>query len=510
MEKRSVFCCHSKSGKKHWTPCKCDDEIHDTDIEKKLNLLTNSETKNPVKVIDIKSPEKITVNNSPKDTQKLSTSKNTINKIISPDKPVQKEKLSESDKKVEKSFFERKNSNSGVNHGLFTIDKGIFKKEFTVENENNSFASLKRLISVNSNTVNADTAESEHNTVANTNQIFTLTKKNSNVSKSINTDKAESVQEINSKNTSKSIRPISIGTMSNFNGIFSDTNSNNHKDVYSVLQMNAAAEKYTKTSNEVLQVSNGQKLNYEKQEILSGSQDEEFNIDAFYDLIDEGYTNKENCAKSEKNCQGVGIQSKKISKNHNHDAHPIKQKSMNDKSGNITYNTYNMKPSPKCKQKTIYRQNEAKFNTNTQDENINCTNIQHHLLKKPDVKSNILEEKTENIKKTIQNQNQNERPQYSNNEVQNRVFTTPSNINKASNSKQCIISYKNGEDNQYQTKMLTLLGFDDKIKQKIQAMKERKDKFYKRFFPEGSRASSNAQKKTETPKPIDSQRSQAT
>ena len=129
---------------------------------------------------------------------------------------------------------------------------------------------------------------------------------------------------------------------------------------------------------------------------------------------------------------------------------------------------------------------------------------------KPDIKSNILEEKTENIKKTIQNQNQNERPQYSNNEVQNRVFTTPSNINKASNSKQCIISYKNGEDNQYQTKMLTLLGFDDKIKQKIQAMKERKDKFYKRFFPEGSRASSNAQKKTEAPKPIDSQRSQAT
>ena len=86
----------------------------------------------------------------------------------------------------------------------------------------------------------------------------------------------------------------------------------------------------------------------------------------------------------------------------------------------------------------------------------------------------------------------------------------PSNINKASNSKQCIISYKNGEDNQYQTKMLTLLGFDDKIKQKIQAMKERKDKFYKRFFPEGSRASSNVQKKTETPKPVDSQRSQAT
>jgi hypothetical protein len=57
--------------------------------------------------------------------------------------------------------------------------------------------------------------------------------------------------------------------------------------------------------------------------------------------------------------------------------------------------------------------------------------------------------------------------------------------------KRAMISYKN-DNNTYQTKMLTLLGFDKKIEDKIKAMKERQQKFYKQYLPEVSRNSSKS------------------
>jgi hypothetical protein len=57
--------------------------------------------------------------------------------------------------------------------------------------------------------------------------------------------------------------------------------------------------------------------------------------------------------------------------------------------------------------------------------------------------------------------------------------------------KTAMISYRN-DNNTYQTKMLTLLGFDKKIEDKIKAMKERQQKFYKQYLPEASRNSSKS------------------
>lgn len=475
--------------------------------------MTSSKKKNEVRVIN--SIEKSSSNcNSVKFDQLFSPKIDKTNNT-----PKEKEATLESEKKV---FEPTKNSNSGQKQGLFTIDKP-FKRDFAVENDNNSFLSLKRLISINSAT-NVDTNESEKNTVAN--QISDLTKNTSVINNAtsisiVKNEKSESHQvSYNSKNTSKSIRPISMDQITNFNGIFSDTNSNNYKDINSVRQSKLSSEKNIKCINEILQQSNCQKLNHEKQEILSQIPDSDFNIDKYYETnIEETYINKENCSRSEKNFEGVGIHSKKISKHSVHDTHQTKlqsYKNLGDRHGMVHYNPHGMKPEPKCKQKSIDTEHALKYPTKIQDENQNCINTQHNiqnnLIKKTELKGNILEERSESTRKQATDHNINGKNYNNTNDIQARVFTTPANIDKSSNNKQCIISYTNSENNTYQTKMLTLMGFDEKIKKKIQTMKERKDKFYKRFFPEGSRASSNLQKKVEQPKPESKpeQRSQST